>query len=146
MSRKLKFLLMIEKEQDIKYDHFPYLPTSTIAFRDFVLCAGNGDTELFLPSLPRTPRTFHEHFRFDRSSTREKQRRAHYPLLSTPLSPLAHVPFTHPLPAWDNIIIGRPAQYVSALFAMIGQRARMYAPVSARESILRAKEEGKGKK
>jgi len=39
-------------------------------------------------------------------------------------SPPARIRFTHPLPVEDNIIIGRPAQYVRALFATIGQRAR----------------------
>jgi hypothetical protein len=70
-------------------------------------------------------------------------------------SPPARVRFTHPLPVEDNIIIGRPAQYVRALFATIGQRARARARKSKREknevgknhegeidSRLKAKEDG----
>jgi len=70
-------------------------------------------------------------------------------------SPPARVRFTHPLPVEDNIIIGRPAQYVRALFATIDQCARARARESEREknkiaknyegkidSRLKAKEDG----
>lgn len=57
---------------------------------------------------------------------REKERCAHYPLS------LAYVRFTDPLPARDNIIIGRRAQYARVLFATIDQRARVRAPARKR--------------
>jgi len=65
--------------------------------------------------------------------------------LSPPPLPPVRVPFTHPLPAWDNIIIGRPAQYVRVLFAMIRQRGRI-ARVCPRAKAGGKRKEKRGEK